>query len=80
MSPTTVEIPEYEVNKRIALDPARTALVIIDMQNDFVRDEGTLQVASAPATVPAIARLLALARDSGMRVEHSPRRAVSGRE
>jgi nicotinamidase-related amidase len=69
--PLTVEIPEYEVHKRIALDPARTALVIIDMQNDFVRDEGTLQVASAPATVPAIARLLELARGSGMRVVFS---------
>ena len=69
--PTTVEIPEYQVRKRVALDPASTALVIIDMQNDFVRDEGTLQVASAPATVPAIARLLQLARDSGMRVAFS---------
>lgn len=68
---TTVEIPEYAVRKRLALDPASTALVIIDMQNDFVRDEGTLQVTSAPATVPAISRLLDLARDSGMRVVFS---------
>ncbi len=69
--PTTVEIPDYEVHKRIALDPARTALVIIDMQNDFVRDDGTLQVASAPATIPAITHLLEVARDSGMRVVYS---------
>lgn len=69
--PTTVEIPDYEVHKRVALDPASTALVIIDMQNDFVRDDGTLQVKSAPATVPAIARLLDLARGSGMRVVFS---------
>lgn len=68
---TTVEIPEYEVHKRITLDPATTALVIIDMQNDFVRDEGTLQVAHAPGTVPAISRLLDVARDSGMRVVFS---------
>ncbi len=69
--PVTVEIPDYEVHKRVALDPASTALVIIDMQNDFVRDEGTLQVKSAPDTVPAIGRLLELARDSGMRVAFS---------
>jgi nicotinamidase-related amidase len=69
--PKTVEIPEYEVHKRVTLDPASTALVIIDMQNDFVRDEGTLQVKSAPSTIPAIARLLELARGSGMRVVFS---------
>ena len=69
--PTTVDIPEYEVRKRVTLDPARTALVIIDMQNDFVRDEGTLQVKDAPATVPAISHLLELARESGMRVVFS---------
>ncbi len=69
--PTTVEIPDYELHKRVKLDPATTALVIIDMQNDFVRDEGTLQVAGAPATIPAISRLLGLARDSGMRVVFS---------
>lgn len=66
--PTTVDIPDYVVHRRIALDPARTALVVVDMQNDFVRDEGTLQVPSAPATVPAIRRLLDMARASGMRV------------
>jgi len=69
--PTTVEIPDYKVHRRVTLDAARTALVIIDMQNDFVRDEGTLQVASAPSTVPAINRLLELARSSGMRVVFS---------
>ena len=69
--PTTVEIPDYEVHKRVKLDPATCALVIIDMQNDFVRDEGTLQVESAPDTVAAISRLLELARESGMRVVFS---------
>jgi nicotinamidase-related amidase len=69
--PTTVEIPEYKVHKRVTLDAPRAALVIIDMQNDFVRDEGALQVESAPSTVPAISRLLELARSSGMRVVFS---------
>lgn len=69
--PMTVEIPDYELHKRVALDPASTALVIIDMQNDFVRDDGTLQVKSAPSTIGAISRLLALARGSGMRVAFS---------
>lgn len=67
----TVEIPDYEVHGRVVLDPASTALVIIDMQNDFVRDAGTLQVHDAPSTVAAVGRLLKVARDSGMRVVFS---------
>lgn len=67
----TVTVADYELHERVTLDPARTALVIIDMQNDFVRDEGTLQVADAPATIPAIRRLLDLARESGIRVVFS---------
>jgi len=67
----TVTIPDYEVHPRVTLDAARSALVIIDMQNDFVRDEGTLQVAGAAGTIPAIRRLLDLARDAGMRVAFS---------
>jgi nicotinamidase-related amidase len=69
--PTTVEIPDYAMHKRVTLDPASTALVIIDMQNDFVRDEGTLQVESAHSTVEAISRLLELARERGMCIAFS---------
>jgi nicotinamidase-related amidase len=69
--PTTVEIPEYEIHKRVMLDPVSTALVIIDMQHDFVRDEGTLQVQDALRTVAAVSRLLDLARESEMRVVFS---------
>ena len=68
--PTTVEIPDYEVQKRVKLDPATTALVVIDMQNDFVRDEGTLQVADAAATIAAIGRL-SRSRATAMRVVFS---------
>jgi nicotinamidase-related amidase len=50
------------------LDPARTALVVIDMQNDFVRDGGSLRVPDAEATIPAISALLGLARGQGMQV------------
>ncbi len=63
-----VEVPEYEVLEQVAVDPARTALIVIDMQNDFVDDEGSLQVPDAAETIPAIADLLARARGVGMRV------------
>ena len=42
-----------------------TALLIIDMQQDFVREGTPLCVAGAAATVPVIASLLADCRNSG---------------
>jgi hypothetical protein len=34
----TVEVPEYEVHERVRLEPSRAALLVIDMQNDFVKE------------------------------------------
>ncbi len=65
------EIPDYAVQDEIDIDPARTALVVIDMQNDLVKQGGSLLVPDAEATVAAIASLLELARESGMRVVYS---------
>jgi len=64
----TIEVPEYEVSGEAIVDPAKTALVVVDMQNDFVKEGGTLVVPDAEGTIPAIQQLLGLARDSGMRV------------
>lgn len=67
----TVEIPPYETHERVRVDPARAALVVVDMQNDFVTQGGSLLVPDAAATVPRIARLLGRARESGMKVVFS---------
>jgi nicotinamidase-related amidase len=40
------------------LDPERTALVVVDMQNDFVRVGAPQEVAEARATIPAIRSLI----------------------
>jgi nicotinamidase-related amidase len=66
-----LEVPEYAVQDEVLIDPNRTALVVIDMQNDFVNHGGSLLVPEAKATVPAIKGLLDLARASGMRVVYS---------
>ena len=66
-----VEIPEYEVHVEVRVDPTRTALVIVDMQNDFVHQGGSLLVPDAEATIPAINRLLQFARAHEMRVVYS---------
>lgn len=64
----SIKIPEIPVKPEIELDARSTALVIVDMQNDFVGDGGSLQVPGAAATVEPIARLLQTARDSQVRV------------
>jgi nicotinamidase-related amidase len=64
----TVEVPEYEVHGEVRVNPGRTALIVVDMQNDFVKEGGTLVVPDAEGTIPAIQSLLALARGSGMKV------------
>jgi nicotinamidase-related amidase len=64
----TVDVPEYEIHDEVRLDPAKTALVVVDMQNDFVKEGGSLVGPDAEATIPAIRALLDLARQSGMKV------------
>lgn len=63
-----LEVPEYEIHDEVRLDPAKTALVVVDMQNDFVKEGGSLLVPDAEATLPNIKNLLELARESGMKV------------
>jgi nicotinamidase-related amidase len=57
-----------EVQEQVEVDPARTALIVVDMQNDFVAEQGSLRVPDAAGSVPVIAGLLARAREAGMRV------------
>jgi nicotinamidase-related amidase len=67
----TIEVPESELHAEVRVHPARTALVVIDMQNDFVRQGGNLLVPDAEATIPAISGLVEFARAHGMRVVYS---------
>jgi nicotinamidase-related amidase len=66
-----VEIPEYETHVEVRVDPTHSALVVVDMQNDFVHQGGSLLVPDAEATIPAINRLLQFARAHGIRVVYS---------
>jgi nicotinamidase-related amidase len=67
----TIEVPEYELHAEVRVDPERSALLIVDMQNDFVREGGSLRVPDAEATVPTISALRELARKHAMRVLYS---------
>ncbi|MCG2867209.1 MAG: isochorismatase family cysteine hydrolase [Vulcanisaeta sp.] len=61
-----VKIPEMEIKEDVILDPSKTAVVVVDMQNDFVKPNGKLYVPTAQATVPAIRKLLEKARDANV--------------
>lgn len=63
-----VEVPELPFEDRINLEAKKSALIIVDMQNDFVKQGGSLLVPSAAETVEPIRRLLRKCRDAGMPV------------
>ncbi|HLW60106.1 MAG TPA: isochorismatase family cysteine hydrolase [bacterium] len=66
-----LEVPPYTVARRVEVGPRDTALIVVDMQNDFVDAKGSLYVAGAAATVPAIRRLRALARAHGLPIVYT---------
>ncbi|MCD6289659.1 MAG: cysteine hydrolase [Anaerolineae bacterium] len=61
-----VEAPRYTVASEVSLNPHRTAVIVVDMQNDFAKPEGKLHVPTAQTIVGPIARLLARAREVGV--------------
>ncbi len=63
-----VEVPEYEVVDRVQLPSKATAVIVIDMQNDFVNSKGKLFVPTAPKTIDPIKRLLSRARSKNVRI------------
>lgn len=59
---TTVPVPEYEVKEKITLKAKETAVIVVDMQNDFVKPQGKLYVPTAEETIEPIKKLLDKAR------------------
>lgn len=66
-----VEVPEIAYKAEIVLPAAGSALIVVDMQNDFVKTGGSLVVPDAAATIPNIQQLLAAARGAGMPVAYT---------
>lgn len=66
-----VALPEILLSERVDLPAAQSAVIVVDMQNDFVMPEGRLAVPDAPPTVPALAALLARARRAGVHVAYT---------
>ncbi len=67
----TVEVPEIAYKTQLELPAAKSAVIVVDMQNDFVTPGGKLVVPAAEATLPNLQRLLAAARQAGVRVAYT---------
>jgi nicotinamidase-related amidase len=63
-----VEVPQISYTESLVLPAGETALIIVDMQNDFVKSGGSLVVPAAEETVPRIQSLLESARNTGAKV------------
>ena len=66
-----VDVPSIPFSESVELPAARTALLVIDMQNDFVTAGGSLVCPTALATVPKIRSLLEAARRAGVRIAYT---------
>lgn len=67
----TIEVPDIPYQEEIRLKADDTALIIVDMQNDFVNKDGSLLVPAACETVPKIAGIIELAREHGVQVAYT---------
>ncbi len=67
----TILLPEITRTPSMALPAAQTALIVVDMQNDFVKPGGSLVVPDSMATVPSLQSLVARARAAGVRIAYT---------
>lgn len=67
----TVEVPEIPFEEEVELAAEETALIVVDMQNDFVDPEGALFVPAAQEALPQIRDLLGRARQRGVHVAYT---------
>lgn len=73
-----VEVPEIEYKDEIRLPAQKTAIIVVDMQNDFVKPDGSLVVPAASETIPHIQNLLAAGREAGLRIAYTQDTQVEG--
>jgi nicotinamidase-related amidase len=66
-----VEVPEIPFKEHVVLPAWSSAMIIVDMQNDFVKPEGNLVVPAAGATVPRIQKLLQSARETNVPIAYT---------
>jgi nicotinamidase-related amidase len=53
------------------IDPKKTAMIVIDMQNDFVALGAAMETPAARAVVPKLAEALKICRDAGIKIVYT---------
>lgn len=66
--PAEVKVPSIPIVDKASLPAKSTALIIVDMQNDFAHLNGKLYGPSSREIIPAIRALIDKARRAGVRV------------
>ncbi|MYH62007.1 MAG: isochorismatase family protein, partial [Caldilineaceae bacterium SB0675_bin_29] len=66
----TVEVPEIPWQSTVELPAHSSAVIVVDMQNDFVKEGGALVVPDAASTLDNLQSLLARARRAGVRIAY----------
>ncbi len=61
-----VKVPGYTLMESVELDAKKTAVIIVDMQNDFAHPDGKLFVPTTRDTIEPMKELLKKARDKGV--------------
>jgi nicotinamidase-related amidase len=51
-----------------AIDPKKTAMIVVDMQNDFVASGAALETPAARQIVPRLAKALRICRETGIKI------------
>jgi ureidoacrylate peracid hydrolase len=68
---------EYRIHRELEFDPGRSAVIVVDMLNDFLHEDGAMPLVEGRALFPALVRLIGTARSHGAPViwvcdEHPP--------
>ena len=50
------------------IDPKKTAMIVVDMQNDFIAPGAAMETPAARAVVPKLAEVLNICREAGIKV------------
>jgi biuret amidohydrolase len=53
------------------IDPKKTAMIVVDMQNDFVAPGGAMETPAARQIVPKLTEALRICREAGIRVVYT---------
>jgi nicotinamidase-related amidase len=53
------------------IDPKKTAMIVVDMQNDFVAPGAAMETPAARAVVPKLAEAVKICRDAGIKIVYT---------